>query len=189
MQAGTLLDALERLHPHMYSQIMEIAGAWDTPEQESTMLKLWPEIEKTAFDYAIAEPVAQKGGVAMVPGDFGWEDIGDFASLSSFAPVADSHGNRILLASADNAADNGNMANSNGMADGSRPADGPRLVSAGSSGNLVVSAQAPSGKVIALVGLEDTVVVDTPDALLVMPKSRAQDVRAVSKILENKPGN
>ena len=81
------------------------------------------------------------------------------------------------------------MANSNGMADGSRPADGPRLVSAGSSGNLVVSAQAPSGKVIALVGLEDTVVVDTPDALLVMPKSRAQDVRAVSKILENKPGN
>ena len=189
MQAGILLDALERLHPHMYSQIMEIAGAWDTPEQESTMLKVWPEIEKTAFDYAIAEPVAQKGGVAMVPGDFGWEDIGDFASLSSFAPVADSHGNRILLAPADNTADNSSMANSNGMADGCRPADGPRLVSAGSSGNLVVSAQAPSGKVIALVGLEDTVVVDTPDALLVMPKSRAQDVRAVSKILENKPGN
>ena len=186
MRAGTLLDALEGLHPHMYSQIMEIAGAWDTPEQESTMLEVWPGIEKTAFDYAIAEPVAQKGGVAMVPGDFGWEDIGDFASLSSFAPVADSYGNRILLAPADNTADNGNMANSNGMTDGS-PAGGARLVSAGSSGNLVVSTQAPSGKVVALVGLEDTVVVDTPDALLVMPKSRAQDVRAVSKILENKP--
>ena len=188
MQAGILLDALEGLHPHMYSQIMEIAGAWDTPEQESTMLKVWPGIEKTAFDYAIAEPVAQKGGVAVVPGDFGWKDIGDFASLSSFAPVADSHGNRILLAPADNTADNGNMANSNGMTDGS-PAGGPRLVSAGSSGNLVVSTQAPSGKVVALVGLEDTVVVDTPDALLVMPKSRAQDVRAVLKILENKPEN
>ena len=184
MQAGILLDALEGLHPHMYAQIIEIAGAWDTPEQESTMLKVWPGIEKTAFDYAIAEPVAQKGGVAMVPGDFGWEDIGDFASLSSFAPVADSHGNRILLAPADN----GNMANSNGMTDGS-PAGGARLVSAGSSGNLVVSTQAPSGKVVALVGLEDTVVVDTPDALLVMPKFRAQDVRAVSKILENKPEN
>ena len=188
MQAGSLLDALEGLHPHMYSQIMEIAGAWDTPEQESTMLKVWPGIEKTAFDYAIAEPVAQKGGVAVVPGDFGWKDIGDFASLSSFAPVADSHGNRILLAPADNTADNGNMANSNGMTDGS-PAGGARLVSAGSSGNLVVSTQAPSGKVVALVGLEDTVVVDTPDALLVMPKSKAQDVRAVSGILENKPEN
>ena len=188
MQAGILLDALEGLHPHMYSQIMEIAGAWDTPEQESTMLKVWPGIEKTAFDYAIAEPVAQKGGVAVVPGDFGWKDIGDFASLSSFAPVADSHGNRILLAPADNTADNGNMANSNGMTDGS-PAGGARLVSAGSSGNLVVSTQAPSGKVVALVGLEDTVVVDTPDALLVMPKSKAQDVRAVSGILENKPEN
>lgn len=152
------------------------------------MLKVWPGIEKTAFDYAIAEPVAQKGGVAVVPGDFGWKDIGDFASLSSFAPVADSHGNRILLAPADNTADNGNMANSSGMTDGS-PAGGARLVSAGSSGNLVVSTQAPSGKVVALVGLEDTVVVDTPDALLVMPKSKAQDVRAVSGILENKPEN
>ena len=173
----------------MYSQIMEIAGAWDTPEQESTMLKVWPEIEKTAFDYAIAEPVAQKGGVAMVPGDFGWEDIGDFASLSSFAPVADSHGNRVLLAHADNTADNSSMADNDGVAAGSRPAAGPRLVSAGSSGNLVVSAPSLSGKVIALVGLEDTVVADMPDALLVMPKSRAQDVRAVSKILENKPEN
>ena len=38
---------------------------------------------------------------------------------------------------------------------------------------------APEGKLVALVGVEDLVVVDTPDALLVMPRSRAQDVRKV----------
>ena len=45
-------------------------------------------------------------------------------------------------------------------------------------GNLVRDL---SGKkrVIALVGVENLVVVDTGDALLVMPRERAQDVRAV----------
>ena len=38
---------------------------------------------------------------------------------------------------------------------------------------------APSGKLVALVGVHDLVVVETEDALLVMPRERAQDVRAV----------
>jgi mannose-1-phosphate guanylyltransferase len=46
--------------------------------------------------------------------------------------------------------------------------------------------RAPAGKIVALVGLEDVVVVDTEDALLVMPRSRAQDVRAVVNALKSK---
>lgn len=42
------------------------------------------------------------------------------------------------------------------------------------AGNVVV---APAGKVIALVGVSDLVVVDTGDALLVMSRDRAQDVK------------
>ena len=38
---------------------------------------------------------------------------------------------------------------------------------------------APEGKLVALVGVQDLVVVDTPDALLVVPRERAQEVRAV----------
>jgi mannose-1-phosphate guanylyltransferase len=34
-------------------------------------------------------------------------------------------------------------------------------------------------RLVALVGVQDLVVVDTPDALLVCPKDRAQDVRLV----------
>jgi mannose-1-phosphate guanylyltransferase len=37
----------------------------------------------------------------------------------------------------------------------------------------------PAGKLIALIGVEDLVVVDTEDALLIMPRSRSQDVRRV----------
>ncbi len=35
------------------------------------------------------------------------------------------------------------------------------------------------GRLVALLGMQDTVVVDTPDALLVMPSDRAQDVKKV----------
>ncbi len=50
------------------------------------------------------------------------------------------------------------------------------LLSFEAHGNLAV---APPGKVVALVGVRDLVVVDTEDALLVLPRDRAQDVRAI----------
>ena len=40
-----------------------------------------------------------------------------------------------------------------------------------------------TGKTVAIVGLEDVVVVDTDDALLVLPRSRSQDVREVVEAL------
>jgi mannose-1-phosphate guanylyltransferase/mannose-6-phosphate isomerase len=39
------------------------------------------------------------------------------------------------------------------------------------------------GKLVATIGLRDLVIVDTPDALLVCPKSRAQDVKRVVEAL------
>ena len=41
-----------------------------------------------------------------------------------------------------------------------------------------------SGRLVALVGLDNIVVVDTPDALLVIDRSRAQDVRKVVEQLK-----
>jgi mannose-1-phosphate guanylyltransferase len=41
-------------------------------------------------------------------------------------------------------------------------------------------------RLVALVGVENLVVVDTPDALLVCPKERAQDVRLVVEELRRR---
>ena len=41
-----------------------------------------------------------------------------------------------------------------------------------------------SGRVVAVVGLDDVVVVDTPDALLVTTRARAQDVKQVVAALQ-----
>lgn len=55
-----------------------------------------------------------------------------------------------------------------------------------SAGNLV---DAPKGKLVALAGVQDLIVVDSPDALLVCPREMAQEVSAVVKLLEARKRN
>ncbi len=55
-------------------------------------------------------------------------------------------------------------------------------VTVDSSGCLVFS----NGKVIALVGVKDLVVVDSPGGILILDKERSQDVRKVSDELSKK---
>ena len=51
------------------------------------LARIWPSLTKIAIDHAIAEPVSLEGGIAVVPGDFGWDDIGDFAALRNHLPA------------------------------------------------------------------------------------------------------
>ena len=46
--------------------------------------------------------------------------------------------------------------------------------------------RAPAGKLVALVDVEDLVVVDTGDALLVCKRNRAQDVKKVVESLKSR---
>jgi mannose-1-phosphate guanylyltransferase len=54
------------------------------------------------------------------------------------------------------------------------------LLAAGSSGNYIDC----GGKLVALLGVKDLIIVDTPDALLVADRSRAQQVSEIVKLLE-----
>ena len=113
---------------------------------------LWPTLTKIAIDHAVAEPAAALGRVAVVPATFGWDDVGDFDSLAG------------LVAGA--------AAESTAMSVIGEASD---VVSLDSTGLVV----ARSGRLVTVVGVEDLVVVDTPDAVLVVPRSRAQEVKAV----------
>ena len=81
-RADVLLGHLERLHPNLHAGLTAIGQAWDTPQRDTTLDATWHGLTKIAIDHAIAEPVSLEGGMGVVPGDFGWDDIGDFAALS-----------------------------------------------------------------------------------------------------------
>jgi len=53
-------------------------------------------------------------------------------------------------------------------------------------GNVVITEQ---GHLIALLGVEDLVVVHTPEATLVCPKSRAQELKKLLQVVAAKPGS
>ncbi len=151
VRAAVLLDHLAEQRPALHDGLSTLAAAWDTPDRGDVLARVWPGLERIAIDHAIAEPVAAAGGVAVVPGDFGWDDVGDFASLSTLlAPAGDDRdGGRVL-------------------------GDEARVVRVDALGSLVV---AGSDRLVAVLGLDDVVVVDTPDALLVTTRARAQQVK------------
>ncbi|WEV53253.1 sugar phosphate nucleotidyltransferase [Bifidobacterium sp. ESL0704] len=128
----------------------------DNEAIDEAMATYWPGIEKIAFDYAVAEPLSVAGGVAMVPGDFGWDDIGDFNSVAALLPSTGSRNIKIL-------------------------GDSDKVVSLDSAGDVVMPL---TERTIALLGVNDMVVADTPDALLVAPRARSQEVKDLVAYLE-----
>ncbi|NEG77787.1 mannose-1-phosphate guanylyltransferase [Bifidobacterium avesanii] len=151
MRAGVLLDRLHEYKPALAEAIGRIADAWDEgPDaRAAAMERDWEGLEKIAFDYAIAEPLSLDGGVAMVPGGFGWDDIGDFNSVAALLPSVNAKNVKIL-------------------------GDADRVAYVDSAGDVVVP---DSGRTVALLGVNDMVVVDTPDALLIAPRARSQEVK------------
>lgn len=151
MQAQVLLDCLRRYKPELHAAVMAIAQVWDQGGQarSEAMKEHWPGIEKIAFDYAVAEPLSAAGGVAVVPGSFGWDDIGDFNSVAALLPSSNRRNIKIL-------------------------GDADRVMYLDSAGDMVVPG---SERTVALLGVDDMIVVDTPDALLVAPRARSQEVK------------
>lgn len=143
-----LLDLLAENHPDLAEGLRAIAAG------EKDLAETWPRLTRIAVDHAVAEPAAAAGRVAVVPGDFGWDDVGDFASLAAILDAP---------------------------AEGPTIVGDPGLVRVIDSTGLVVPA---AGRTIAVVGLDDVVVVDTGDALLVASRARAQDVKKVVEGLQ-----
>lgn len=145
VRATTLLDMLAHYQPLMAHYLRSIAT------NPMRMNELWPRLTKIAIDPAIAEPAAVDGLVAVVPGSFDWDDVGDFASLASvLVESAEAPGVKVL---------------------------GPEELVVMQDSTGVVAPN--SGRTVVALGLDDVVVVDTPDAVMVTTRARAQDVKQI----------
>ena len=171
VRAGVLLDHLAELRPQLAQGIEAIAAVWDAPEREEVLAERWPALEKIAIDHAIAEPVAAAGGVATVPVSMGWNDVGGFDALTDLVPPR-----------TEGPATGAGVLDDSDDTDGSTDA-APRaeIRALDSDGALIAST---SGRTVVLLGVPGTVVVDTPDALLVTTPEHAQDVKSVVDALK-----
>ena len=117
-----------------------------TEEEAAERERIYPGIRKISVDNAIMEPAAVSGDVLMIPGDFGWNDVGSW-DMMNILHKEDQRGN-VLIGD---------------------------TVSVGIKNTTIYS----GGRTVAAVGVEGLIIAETPDAVLVCRRDRAQDVRLI----------
>lgn len=122
-----------------------------------TLEEIYPAVPAISIDYALLEPASLEDAVSVVPADVGWSDVGNWAAL--------------LEARADDGGPSGVVLDGDALDEGSEDI-------------LVESA---GGRLVVTVGLRGTIVVDTPDVVLVCAREHAQDVKlVVDRLLASK---
>lgn len=145
-RASAILEKFKAYIPDIYGDLETIGNAMGTAQERQTIEQVYPNIRKISVDYAIMEPSAAKGDVLVIPGEFGWNDVGSWDMMD-------------VLHEKDQA---GNVLVGDALAVETRD-------------SVVYS----SGRTVAVAGVSDLVVVETPDAVMVCSKSKAQDVKKI----------
>lgn len=77
-KASTILKNFEVFLPEIYADILKIGNAMQTPDEQAVINEVYPQIQSISIDYGIME---KSSDVMVVPGEFGWNDVGSFDML------------------------------------------------------------------------------------------------------------
>jgi mannose-1-phosphate guanylyltransferase len=153
-RVSTFLDNLKQFLPKTNAAIENLSGSIGSRGYERKLQALYQKLENISVDYAILEPATRQAGSPRV--HVIPADVG-WSDIGSWAAVYE------LLAK---------QPGENVLAGAGHALD--------AQSNFLWS---PS-KFVAAIGVRDLVVVETPDALLICPRDRAQDVAKIVKWLE-----
>ena len=159
-RVSTFLEALKEFLPETYKAVDELSAHIGKRTYTSRLAKIYPKLENISVDYAILEKAASgtTSSADTVRVFVIPADVG-WSDIGSWAAVYE------LLAK--------------------RPGEnifaGPGQA-LDAQGNFLWSPD----KFIAAVGIRDLVVVETPEALLICPRERSQDVSKLVKLLEER---
>ncbi len=160
--ARTLANAVREHLPETAPLLESIAAAYGTPQFEEVFHKLYPKCENISVDYAVLEPRSAKGehlsNLYCLPAEFSWNDLGSWASLYEYQTDTRLRGDS-----------EGNVSETDGH------------IALDATNNYVYSPR----KFVALVGVENLVIVDTEDALLIAHRDHSQDVGKIVKELSS----
>jgi mannose-1-phosphate guanylyltransferase len=154
-RVSTFLKNLQSHLPKTYAALEELAKTIGKSSYERGLRAVYPTLENISVDYAILEPATRQSGPPQV---FVIPAEVGWSDIGSWTAVYE------LLAK---------QAGQNILAGAGYTLD--------AEGNFLWSPE----KFVAAIGVHDLVVVDTPDALLICPRERAQDVGRIVKRLED----
>lgn len=150
-RADVILSAFATHMPETEVPLEKIRSAARKKNAQAVVNKVFPRLPATSIDYGVME---RAGNLAVLPGSFGWSDVGSFAALPEVRP-ADDRGNVVA---------------------------GKAALVVDSDGCVVLSDK----RLLAVVGMKDVVIIDSGDAVLVVPKDKSQDVRKAVDALKQR---
>jgi mannose-1-phosphate guanylyltransferase len=151
-RAKAMLAAIEKHLPALARGLDAIDAAARAGNEAAVLAQVFPTLPSISIDHGVMEKAER---IAVVPGDFGWNDVGSWEATWEMSARDDS---------------------GNSLPEGSIAVD--------AKNNLVRDMSLTAQKKRwALVGVSDLVVVETDDAVLVISREKAQDVRAVVEAL------
>ena len=157
--ARTMANAVREFMPETAPLLEEIVASWNTDRFESVFADLYPKCENISVDYAVIEPRSARGEanshLYCLPARIGWSDLGSWGALHEY---------QLERKGGD---EQGNVVEAGGK------------IEVNAHNNYVYS----PNRYVALVGVDDLVVVETEDALLITSRHHSQDVGKVVKEL------
>ncbi len=160
-RASTFLDALRRFLPRTFEAMETLSKHIGKRSYESQLKKIYAGLENISVDYAILEKAA--AGAQNVSDQTANvyvipAEVGwsDIGSWAAVYELLRKHAGENILGGPGQTLD--------------------------AEGNFLWSPE----KFVAAIGIRDLVVVDTPDALLICPRDRAQEVGKIVKALEQR---
>ena len=162
-RVSTFMENLRRYVPKTRAALEELSATIGTPRYTSALRKIYPRLENISVDYAILEPATRNEKhpvVHVLPAEIGWSDIGSWEAVYELISA-------------------GNQNNRRHKKTSTNISVGPHFT-LDANNNFLWS---PT-RFVAAIGVNNLVVVETPDALLICPRDRAQDVGKIVKWLE-----
>jgi mannose-1-phosphate guanylyltransferase len=153
-RVATFLECLRKFLPATHGALMKLADDIETPPYTKHLRRIYPQLENISVDYAILEPATRRAEQQNV---FVLPAAVGWSDIGSWEAVYE-----LLARKAGE-----NVCAGPGMAIDAR-------------GNFFWSPR----KFVAAIGVNDSIVVETADALLVCRRNRAQDVNKVVRWLE-----
>ena len=153
-RAKDMLAAIQRHLPELAAGLQKLDAAAAQGKELDIIDEVFRAMPAISIDHGVMEKVS---GMRMVVGDYGWSDIGSWLAVSELSAAQD---------------------------EGRNHAPEGSILIGSKRCNVFDHTDQSQKKLIALVGVEDLVVVDTDDALLVVHRDAAQHVREVVAALK-----
>ncbi|MBD1364290.1 mannose-1-phosphate guanylyltransferase [Mucilaginibacter sp. ZT4R22] len=153
--AKAIVNAFNNYLPEMHEIFAEARSVYNTDEEKAFVHKIYQRCINISIDYGIMEKASN---VYVLPSEFGWSDLGTWASIYQLADK-DYVGNAVI------------------------PSD--KVIMYDSSNCMV---NVPGEKLVILQGLHDFIVVESNNSLLICPRDQEQNIKQVVTDVKNKFG-